>query len=289
MTVDLEALYPKLIQLLLDTVFVVDREDRIVFVSDTCENLLGYCAEELVGTPITDHMHPEDRAMTRSAISQIMQGEHQSNFRNRYVRKDGNVVHVLWSTRWSEEDRVRIGVARDVSDLAAAEAELQFLAHHDPLTRLTNRWLFRDRLVSALAQARRDGRVLALLFVDIDDFKHINDVYGHTVGDHVLREVARRLTDSVRQSDTVARLGGDEFVLLLEPVDSVETAFAKTEQIAQVMALPLKHGSAVIRMPSCSIGLASYPADGDDADALLARADAAMYSAKRGRAKARAG
>ena len=281
MPVDLQSLYPKLIHLLLDTVFVVDGDDRIVFVSDTCEILLGYRADELVGTLITDHMHPDDLAATRGAIGRIIKGEHQTAFRNRYVRKDGSVVHILWSARWSEEDGVRIGVARDVTALTEAEAELQFLAHHDPLTRLTNRWLFHDRLVSALRTARRHQDGLALLFVDINDFKVINDAHGHAVGDRVLCEVARRLEACVRECDTVARLGGDEFVILLTDIHSADAVAVKAEQIKSVMAEPLHDESGEIDMPTCSIGVACYPADGDDADALLAHADARMYTEKR--------
>ena len=282
MPVDIESLYPKLIHLLLDTVFVVDRQDRIVFVSDTCETLLGYRADELVGTLITDYMHPDDLAMTSKAIGRIIEGEHHIDFRNRYVRKDGSVVHILWSARWSGEDGVRIGVARDVTALTEAEAELQFLAHHDPLTRLTNRWLFHDRLASALRTARRHQDGLALLFVDINDFKIINDAHGHAVGDRVLCEVARRLEACVRECDTVARLGGDEFVILLTDVHSVDAVAAKAEQIRTVMAEPLHDELDEINMPTCSIGVACYPDDGDDANALLAQADARMYTEKRG-------
>lgn len=288
MPVDLQSLVPKLVHLLLDTVFVVDREDRIVFVSDTCEALLGYRADELVGTLITDYMHPEDLAMTRSAITRVIEGRHHIDFRNRYVRKDGGVVHILWSARWSEEDGVRIGVARDVTTLAQAEAELQFLAHHDPLTRLTNRWLFQDRLVSALRSARRHQDGLALLFVDINDFKLINDMHGHAVGDRVLCEVARRLEACVRECDTVARLGGDEFVVLLTDVIAVDAAADKADQIRAVMAPPLRDESGEIQMPTCSIGIASYPGDGDTVEALLARADAGMYQEKRARDARRA-
>src|SRR5690606_28486353 len=282
MPVDLQSLYPKLIRLLLDTVFVVDGDDRIVFVGDTCETLLGYSADELVGTLITDYMHPDDLAATRCAIGRIVKGEHQTAFRNRYVRKDGSVVHILWSARWSKEDGVRIGVARDVTALTEAEAELQFLAHHDPLTRLTNRWLFHDRLVSALRAARRHQDRLALLFVDINDFKVINDAHGHAVGDRVLCEVARRLETCVRECDTVARLGGDEFVILLTDIHSADAVAAKAEQIKVVMAEPLHDESGEIDMPTCSIGVACYPDDGDDADTLLAHADARMYTEKRG-------
>src|SRR5690606_18775086 len=111
MPVDLTALYPKLIHLLMDTVFVVDPDNRIIFVSNTCKTLLGYDADELTGTLISDYMHPEDREASLDAARRVMQGEAHIDFRNRYVRKDGSVVHILWSARWSAEEGVRIGVA----------------------------------------------------------------------------------------------------------------------------------------------------------------------------------
>jgi diguanylate cyclase len=281
MTVDLQALYPKLIDLMLDTVFVVDKDDQIVFVSDSCEMLLGYRADELIGTPITDYMHPEDLAATRASILRVMNGLPHLDFRNRYIRKDGRVVHILWSARWSEEERVRIGVARDVTSLRHAELELQFLAHHDPLTGLTNRSLFNDRLASGLRAARRHQRGLALLFLDLDGFKRINDDYGHAMGDRVLCAIARRLASCVRESDTVGRMGGDEFTVLLTDVPSQQSVTAKIEQILANLAKPLDAEFGGIRAPSCSVGVAYYPTDGEDADTLLSHADADMYRMKR--------
>lgn len=281
MPVDLKALYPKLINLLLDTVFVVDAEDRIVFVSDACEALLGYRADEMIGTLITEYMHPEDLTSTLASARRVMSGKPHLDFRNRYLRKDGSVVHILWSARWADEERVRIGVARDVTALTQAESELRFLAHHDPLTKLTNRALFFDRLETALRSARRRKGNLALLFVDVDDFKRINDVHGHAVGDQVLRTMARRLEACVRESDTVARMGGDEFVMLFCDVQSRDAVSAKVDQILQALAPPLEGDFGGIAMPSCSIGVACYPVDGEDADTLLAHADGAMYRAKR--------
>lgn len=281
MSVDLQTLYPKLIELMLDAVFVVDRENQIVFVSDACEALLGYSADELIGTPITDYMHPEDLAITRASIIRVMNGQPHVNFRNRYVRKDGEIVDILWSARWSEEHGARIGVARDVSSLRQAEADLLFLAHHDPLTQLTNRSLFNDRLETALRAAHRNSSQLALLFLDVNDFKRINDGHGHGVGDRVLCEMARRLERCVRETDTVARMGGDEFIVLLTDIQSRDVVSAKVEQIRAIMAEPLDPEFGGLQMPSFSIGIACYPADGEDADTLLSHADSDMYRLKR--------
>jgi diguanylate cyclase (GGDEF)-like protein/PAS domain S-box-containing protein len=283
MPVDLQALYPKLIHLMLDTVFVVDRDNQIVFVSDACQALLGYRAEELTGTPITDYMHPDDLAKTRASIVRVMNGQPHFDFRNRYIRKDGGVVHILWAAFWSEEVGARIGVARNVTALWQAEEELRFLAHHDPLTGLANRALFNDRLDVALRAAQRHDSNLALLFLDVNDFKGINDVHGHAAGDQVLRMIARRLQGCVRETDTVARMGGDEFTVLLTDIQSQGDVCEKVAQILAVMAEPPDADSFVLTMPSCSIGIACYPADGEDADTLLSHADDDMYRIKRQR------
>jgi len=285
MPVDLQTLYPKLIHLMLDTVFVVDGDDQIVFVSDACESLLGYPASELIGTAITDYMHPEDLAITRASIKRVMSGQPHLDFRNRYIRKDGSIVYILWSARWSEKDGVRIGVARDVTALREAEAQLSFMAHHDPLTKLANRALFYDRLDSGLRAARRHKSNLALLFVDVNDFKGINDEYGHSMGDRLLCTIAKRLEDCVRETDTVARIGGDEFTVLLTNLQSADDAQEKVAQILTVLSGPPGDEFGDVTMPSCSIGLACYPADGEDADTLMSCADSDMYRVKRARQK----
>ena len=281
MPVDLQALYPKLIHLMLDTVFVVDRDNQIAFVSDACETLLGYRADELTGNLITDYMRPEDLATPRASIIRVMNGQPHVDFRNRYLRKDGSVVHILWAAFWSEDVGARIGVARDITALTQAEEELRFLAHHDPLTALTNRSLFNDRLDSALRNARRQNSTLALLFLDINDFKGINDVHGHAAGDRVLCAIARRLEGCVRDTDTVARMGGDEFTVLLTDLHSEEAVAEKVQQILAIMAEPLGPEFGPVTMPSCSIGVARYPADGDNADTLLSHADGDMYRLKK--------
>ncbi|PJY94062.1 GGDEF domain-containing protein [Pseudomonas donghuensis] len=283
MPIDLQALYPKLIHLMLDTVFVVDRDNQIVFVSDACEALLGYGADELTGTPITDYIHPDDLAVTRASIVRVMNGHSHVDFRNRYIRKDGGVVHILWAAFWSEEVGARIGVARDVTALRQAEDELRFLAHHDPLTALTNRSLFNQRMDSALRAAQHHQSTLALLFLDINDFKGINDVHGHAMGDRILCTIARRLERCVRETDTVARMGGDEFTVLLPGIQSHDAVYAKVEQILAAMAEPLGAEFGGSKMPSCSVGVAFYPKDAEDADTLLSHADGDMYRVKKQR------
>ncbi|MDU9391864.1 sensor domain-containing diguanylate cyclase [Pseudomonas sp. zfem002] len=285
MPVDLQALYPKLIHLMLDTVFVVDRDDQIVFVSDACQALLGYRADELVGTSITHYMHPEDLAATRASIVRVMNGQPHFDFRNRYIRKDGGVVYILWAAFWSDEVGARIGVARNITALAKAEEELRFLAHHDPLTKLTNRSLFSDRLHTALLAGHRHNSQFALLFLDINDFKGINDDHGHGMGDRVLCTIARRLQGCVRETDTVARMGGDEFIVLLTEIQSQNDVSEKVAQILAVMAEPLGSDFAGLQMPTCSIGVACYPTDGEDADTLLSHADGDMYRIKRRRSE----
>jgi len=280
MSIDLKVLYPKLINLMLDTVFLVDRDDRILFVSNACEQLLGYSVEELIGTLITDYVHPDDLEATWVSINRVMNAQPHVDYHNRYIRKDGEVAYILWSARWSDVLNARLGVARDVTALRQAEEKLRFLAHHDPLTQLTNRSLFNDRLESALRSARRHQGTLALLFLDINDFKKINDAYGHSAGDRILCVVARRLEGCLRDTDTAARMGGDEFTVLLTEIRSGAVS-RKIDQILAVMAEPLGPEFGDIRMPSCSIGVACYPADGEDADSLLNHADKEMYRIKK--------
>ncbi|KMQ74152.1 diguanylate cyclase [Marinobacter subterrani] len=283
MPVDLKALFPKLTNLLLDAVFVVDQNDQIVFVSDSCEPLLGYRADELTGTLITDYLHPDDLGTTRASIVRVMDGQPHNDFCNRYIHKDGSIVYILWSARLSEEDGVRIGVARNVTALRQAEEKLRFLAHHDPLTGLANRLLFLERLESAIRIAHRHQSSLALLFLDLNDFKHINDTHGHAMGDRVLCMIAGRLEGCVRETDTVARMGGDEFTVLLTDIQSAEPVSKKVEQIIAAVTAPLGAEFGSIKTPTCSIGVACYPTDGEDADTLLNHADDNMYRLKRRR------
>ena len=161
----------------------------------------------------------------------------------------------------------------------SSKVELDRLAHYDGLTDLPNRMLLHDRLGQAIEAARRQGRRFAVLFMDLDRFKHINDSLGHGVGDQLLKSVSQRLVECVRQSDTVSRQGGDEFVLLLPEVEHAEDAAQSAQKILAALALPHRVGNQDLHI-SVSIGISVYPDDGDSVEALLQSADTAMYYAK---------
>jgi diguanylate cyclase (GGDEF)-like protein/PAS domain S-box-containing protein len=170
-------------------------------------------------------------------------------------------------------------VFRDVTVARAREKEMEHTAQHDSLTTLANRVLMKDRLAQAVALARREHRLLAVLFLDIDHFKSFNDTLGHAVGDQLLKSVAQRLVDCVRASDTVSRIGGDEFVILLPEISHAQDASLAGESILRAFDAPHRVGEHDLQV-TLSIGIATCPADGLDPDLLMLCADVAMYHAK---------
>ena len=432
--------------LLLDVVCIVDAEGRFVFVSAASERVFGYKPEELVGRNMIELVFPDDRERTLTTADEIMRDQPKPHFENRYVRKDGQVVDIMWSARWSEQDRLRLAVARDVTETRQAErkqralyeiceaahasdglltlyqrihsiinnllpadnfcvalydnasdtvsfpyfvdarvphpesqrlaadtpiaevirggqavlmnsadrsgalahsispvpsddgdwlgvplvtqkgvigalvlqnysgtmrysekdkdllhfvstqvadaierkqteARLYHLALHDALTGLPNRTLFNDRVDTALRQARRSGEHLAVLYLDLNEFKFINDAYGHKMGDLLLREVAQRLTRCVRESDTIGRMGGDEFTVLLTNINNAEEVDRIVEKIAAEFTTPFELENQTLAI-SVSIGSAVYPQHGEEREQLIRQADATMFVAKRDRNQA---
>lgn len=277
--------------LLLDAICVVNKQHQFSYLSPGAIRVFGYAPEEMIGRSMFDFMHPDDHQATMAVAQQVNSGNEIVHFENRYIRKDGSIVHLLWSARWSERDQMRVGVARDISEQKQLEAErealiarLEHMALTDPLTQLPNRALFYDRVRTSQTRAERDGGGLGLLYLDLDKFKVINDAYGHATGDQLLKGVAKRIAASIRATDTVARLGGDEFVVLIDAVptteEGVDVVRAVAEKIRQAMQAPLMlpHGEEVI---TASMGMALWPKHGDTVDALINRADQAMYQAKR--------
>ncbi len=427
------------IDLLLDAICVVDKHGCFEFVSPSAERIFGYSQQEMIGHSMLEFIHPDDLPLTLATAEAINNGAVKLDFENRYIRKNGSVVHLLWSARWSDDKQQRVAVARDISNLKLAQrrqaalyaiseaafaaedidqlyqhihqiiaglmpmqsfviarhdtqnglrfgyssapdapvatlnlttelcnqvidsgqsqlfygpqqaghniagqkltaiatelnalavplkthsgiigllltqntaraqaynnadldmlefvatqvavsierkqmlARLQFNALYDQLTSLPNRELFQDRMHSALARAGREQVGLALLYVDLDKFKHINDSFGHNVGDELLQQTAQRLQQAIRQTDTAARFGGDEFVILLEQISNAPTALQLAEQIRQALAQPyLINGHQLSIHPS--IGVALYPENGSTQKELILHADAAMYQAKK--------
>jgi diguanylate cyclase (GGDEF)-like protein/PAS domain S-box-containing protein len=427
--------------LMLDAICVVDVDGRFLFASAACERVFGYKPGELIGRPMIELVYPPDRERTLAAAAEIMSGQPKPHFENRYVRKDGQVVHIMWSARWSEADQARIAVARDITELKRAdvlqsalydiseaanttedllalfhrihgivgtllpannlfvalydekkdelsfpyyidehdlapaprkldsgtlsaevirtgqallltpdtdvtlsehvdtivgkdsldwlgvplnsskgiigalvvqsysgevryteqdksllqfvsnqiaaaivrkqnETWLQYIAHHDPLTDLPNRELFHDRLQTALSRARRNKERLAVLYIDLDGFKQVNDGYGHAVGDLLLQEVAQRIRRCLRESDTVGRIGGDEFVVLLNNITLPEHGAVVAEKIRAILERPFELAGQRLHISS-SIGVAVCPEHGDDNKQLIRHADEAMYAAKK--------
>jgi diguanylate cyclase (GGDEF)-like protein/PAS domain S-box-containing protein len=418
------------LDLLLDAICVVDKEGRFLYVGGAAERIFGYVPAFMLGRYMLDFVHPEDRSRTLGAVDRIMGGEPQLHFENRYLRANGDVVHLMWSARWSPERQYRVAVARDISVRKCAElkqtavyaiseashmaddlpalyghihqiisrllpvsqfsialydeargqvtfpyhagdvgsaavaedydsadacaqvirndqsllltsvdtqlvnhswlgvplrgrkgvlgalviqnynsrqnytdadkellqyvstqianaierkqvfAHLQHLALYDPLTDLPNRGLFHDRMQQALARARRNQGQLALFFLDLDKFKDINDTHGHSLGDELLIQVARRLESCVRESDTIARFGGDEFVVLLENLQNIEQSRQFASTIYNALSQPMALGDISLQI-FASIGIAHFPADAEDMSGLLNHADEAMYSLKK--------
>ncbi|HBT31709.1 MAG TPA: diguanylate cyclase [Pusillimonas sp.] len=436
MKLNAETLLPEFLDLMLDTVFMVDAEGCVVFVGAACERMFGYSQQELIGRRMIDFVAPEDRDRTLQEAQQVMSGVARVGFENRYVRKDGRYVRVMWSAYWSDKHQCRIGVARDVTErrrleecqaatyavseaahraqdlgtlfkevqeilarrvpvatfavadfdhetqvqdwifrqdnaypwsvslstrllaicsdsksrqapllmqqdvpdvLRPAEqsgtwlfvplhaqsgymgtlvmsctrgalygstdiellrfvggqvataierqrmhAELLRMAQYDDLTGLLNRRTLHAHLRATLARYERRQASFALLFVDLDDFKSVNDSYGHLVGDQLLMQIAIRLKRSVRQGDTVFRLGGDEFLVLLEDIHTKEDARQVAAKLKANVSEPVViEGSSLNAY--ASVGLACYPDDARQIDALLSHADQEMYVMKRRR------
>lgn len=263
--------------------FVIE-EGRIVFANDALCRLFGYTLEEVQALPsFLELAHPIDRERIAQNHQRRLMGE---LFPNRYdiaiITKAGErrEVEIIASPISTNGRPGMLVVTVDISERKRVEAHVQYLALHDALTGLANRALFFDRLNGAIVTARRKEGTFALLYLDLDNFKPINDTYGHEVGDLALRSVAERLRNCVRESDTVARLGGDEFVLLVNDTADEGAAAIVAEKANAALTRPLPIDSCRHTI-SASIGIALYPRHGEDADSLMRRADAAMYGAKR--------
>lgn len=267
-------------------ILVTDAEQRIRAINPALAEMTGYSESELLGhhPRMLDAERPGNEA--RLAMSDVLRTEGRWIGELWLRCKSGEPVPV-WATVIAvrtdgDEIAEYIAVLADITPLKHRQQQLERMAHHDPLTGLPNRVLLRDRLDGALKRSRRDGRELALLFVDLDRFKEINDKWGHVVGDEVLCEVAHRLASSLRLGDTVARFGGDEFVVILENLGPENTPEQAVERLETALREPIDVSQRRFKLRA-SIGVARYPHDGEDSESLLGRADSAMYRIKSAR------
>ena len=222
----------------------------------------------------------KDRALLQSRLEQLSLAPGQTSLDCHTDTTPAHILHFQIESEWHGGTLMRLrGTVQDVTEAREADAHIQFLAHFDTLTGLPNRTAWIKQAREALAAAERHGDRMAVLFLDLDNFKTINDSLGHPVGDRLLASVARRLSASLRGSDRLARLGGDEFVALLPRLDHAEDAAAAAQKMLEVLGEPVRIDEHELR-PSVSIGIATYPEDGNTIDILLKHADTAMYGAK---------
>lgn len=269
----------------------LDPDGRAVEANPALEQMLGYSAPELAEMSFREYMHQGDLERAEVLFRDLIRGRRDSfQLEARYSRKDGGLVwaHVRAALERGRDGQPPLAVTmiEDITARKRAEAELRHQAElnehqalHDPLTGLPNRLLFGERIEHAITHAERRNSRLAVLMMDLNRFKEVNDSLGHQAGDELLREVGRRLSGALRGSDTVARLGGDEFGLLLPEPSGADDMLAVIERIRGSLERPIMVHDLPLATEA-SIGIAIYPDDGHNADLLIQRADVAMYSAK---------
>ncbi|MBF0608600.1 MAG: sensor domain-containing diguanylate cyclase [Candidatus Magnetobacterium sp. LHC-1] len=228
-------------------------------------------------------VHPEDCQRCRDMCSESHQKRQQFRLEYRLRRHDGVYRWILdtGNPRFTNDHKFIgfIGSCVGITEKKEAEEKLKYIAHFDVLTGLPNRMLFFDRLEQAIVQAKRYSHLVALLYVDLNRFKHVNDTYGHQIGDLVLRESAKRLSGCVRDADTVARIGGDEFNVILTRVGEKKDVQHIAEKIIYVMNRPFQFDTIECTI-GASIGISLYPQDARDTDMLIKKADSVMYQVK---------
>lgn len=273
-----------------DIIYILDESGCISFLNSRIEALLGFRREELLGRPVLALVEKEDLEKAAYFFEQpALPSEGGRTIELALKTRDGGRAKryfemALWPVtepdQLSGNNRYRLyGTARDITDRLEAEAFISFQAYHDLLTRLPNRTLFKDRLSMAITQAARNDQHLAVMFIDLDRFKVINDSLGHTMGDRLLQAVGQRLMGCIRKGDTLSRFGGDEFTLLLPDAQHEEAAIMVAEKILESVKQPFKLGGHDIHI-GASIGISLYPEGGATLDAMIKNADIAMYRVK---------
>ncbi|MDP3176803.1 MAG: diguanylate cyclase [Spirochaetaceae bacterium] len=273
--------YRRLFEKAHDAIIVFAIEDEAILdVNDSACRLYGFDRKEFLAMSLA--VISKDVGHGKERIAMLLDGSGDRTFETTHYRKDQtemrleiNAAVVSFRGR-----QAIISINRDVTDRAKRLEDLRRLALTDPLTGIANRLLFDDHLALALAQASHSGAPLAVMFLDLDGFKEVNDEHGHGVGDEVLRATALRLRVAVRRADTVARMGGDEFAIILPELSSALYADDVARKVLEAIREPLDVGGCSLRV-SASLGIAVHPRDGSDAETLLAAADSAMYEVKR--------
>ena len=272
-----EARYRVLFERNLAGVYRTTTEGRILDCNEACARIFGFSSrEDFLGAAATDFYN--DRSERERLVQQLRIHGSLSNSEVRLRRRDGSTVWVLENISLLNNEILE-GTIIDITDRKHAQEQMEYQAYHDSLTGLPNRLLFRDRITVALAHAKRSGRVSAVMFLDLDQFKLVNDTLGHTVGDRLLQAIGSRLVHCIRAEDTVARMGGDEFTILLSDLIDRRGAVNVATKVLEAVRHPVQVDQHELYVTT-SIGIAIFPDDGSDAETLLKNADRAMYRAK---------
>lgn len=262
---------------------ITDASNTIIAVNPAFTDITGYSEDEIVGkTPRTLQSGQQDAAFYQAMWRALSSDGHwRGEIKNR--RKDGEIYteSLVINTIYDQDGMVsrRIALFSNITEKKKLEEQVWQQANFDSLTGLPNRRLFHDRLAQGIKKTHREGAMLALIFLDLDHFKEVNDALGHDMGDTLLIEAARRITECVRESDTVARMGGDEFTIILPLLTHTGSINSITENILNRLAQPFTLGTEQVFV-TASIGIALYPNDATDIEALISNADQAMYVAK---------
>ncbi len=281
-----------------DFIYMLDTQGVFTYVNEVVEGLLGYKRHELLGRHFSSIIHPHNAAEIHNFFSEQRTGDRATHsiemrlmvnqssdlvesFDNYELIVELNAIGMYEEKEAGEKSFIgTLGSARDISERKRSEDRISHQAYHDLLTQLPNRLLFDDRMNQALAHASRNGQQFAMLFMDLDRFKLINDTLGHVMGDLVLQQVPKRILDCLRAEDTLARFGGDEFCLLLPNIPSKESVAAVAEKILKATRLPFSINNHELYL-SLSLGIAIYPDAGKTGEDLLQSADIAMYHVKK--------
>jgi len=268
----------QIINTMREGLLVIDRDGAIRLVNDAAADMFGTARANLLGAQGTEI----DSRLTDSSLDRLVGSDDVSLSEASYRRRDGNTGTAIVSVSRLRDRRGEwvgtVHIFHDITERKRAEEQIRYLAFHDVLTGAANRSVLMDRLSQAVAQARRDGSAVGLIFIDLDGFKSVNDTRGHDAGDVLLRDIADQIRGLLREGDTLARVGGDEFVALLPRVHDADEA----EQVAKrILSQLSERATAQASGVAASLGIAMYPQDGEEAETLLGRADAAMYEAKK--------
>ncbi|HEY5679651.1 MAG TPA: EAL domain-containing protein [Pseudomonadales bacterium] len=285
-----------------DLVYMLDRNGCFTFLNDRVESLLGFSRDELIGKHYTELVDDDHLELARNVFNERRTGDRavsnaEMRLKSRHARRGARLfhAHAIWTELTAmgvysdPKERTRenfvgtYGIARDISERKEAQEVISFQAYHDLLTHLPNRALLKDRLSLAITQARRSKRRLAVMFLDLDRFKIVNDTLGHSMGDRLLKAVANRLQSCLRRGDTLSRFGGDEFTLLLPEVRTRDDVVVIATKILDRLGGPFVIDGLELFV-GASIGVAMYPEAGETEEALIQNADIAMYHVK-GRGK----